>query len=185
MALSRETIDKLGFVNKDYFLFMDDVDYITRANTIGLKARIVHDCHYFHPYMKVSLFYNTSVYFTIRNHLLYILKNPNPVATRYKLFSSGYLLSYLAIKAVHFIQLRDPSIIKTAVAAVRDFISNNITLDIPENNFAFEEINPRDRLQTEPFPDLGLDRNRVFIRKGYRVRSSYNDEARYFKLTKL
>jgi len=169
LTLSRDTIERLGFINHEYFLNMEDRDYVTRANSMSLKSAMIHDCLYYHPTRKISLFYNPTVYFTIRNHLLFIFKNPNPVAMRYRLLSFRYLLLYLVVKAAHSVQLKDTSIIRTALMAFRDFANRNITLDFPENNFAFKLADTRDRRGRPRFYDLNKDRNRVFVMRGYRV----------------
>jgi|GEM_PF-7077477 GT2 family glycosyltransferase len=169
MTISRDTIDKVGFVNHEYFIAMEDLDYVTRAGSIGLKVAAIQDCLYYHPMRKISLFYNPTIYFTLRNHLMYVFRNPNHVAKRYRLLSLIQLLLYLLIKAAHSVQLRDTSIIKTALMAFRDFMSRSITLDFPENNFTFRAADPRERGDWPRLYDLNKGRNRVFVMRGYRV----------------
>jgi len=184
LTLSRETIEKLGFLNKEFFLLLDDLDYVARANSLKMKVYMIHKCQYFHPFRKISLFYNLTAYFTIRNHLLFIIKNPNRVALKYKLLSLRYLLLYLVIKTIHIIQLRDISIFKTMFIAFRDFLFENITLNFPENNFRFIRVEPGDWQEKRDFYDISLDKNRVFIKRGYYIKNSKNGEISYFRLQK-
>ncbi len=184
LTLSRNTIERLGFINKNYFIIMDDLDYIARANSLSLTAQISNNCQYVHPYRKISLFYNFTEYFTIRNHLLFIFKNPNYVANKYKLLSSRYLLMYLIMKIIHFLQLRDTSIMKTMFLAFRDFFLNNIELEIPNNRFEFINVEQPDVYEARQFRDINLDKNRLFMRNHYFIRSKYDGTVKYFMLRK-
>ena len=167
LTLSRQAIQKLGFINPDYFLNMEDLDYVARANTMKMRVGMVHDCLYFHPFRKISLFYNPNVYFTVRNHLLFIFRNPNRVALKYRMMSLKFLLTYLVMKCMHLFQTRDTSIARTIFLAFRDFLAGRITAEPPANGFRFVRVEPEKGSKDRRYSDLAADKNRVFIRKRY------------------
>lgn len=47
--VSRELIDKIGFVNKDFFIKGDEIDYCSRARAVGAYMATVCDSLYMHP----------------------------------------------------------------------------------------------------------------------------------------
>jgi len=52
MLVSRKTIEKIGFLDKDYFLYFEDLDYCRRARQAGLKVYYLPEAEIIHHHGK-------------------------------------------------------------------------------------------------------------------------------------
>ena len=87
MMIRKEVFDKIGFLDKKYFLYLEDVDFCLRARQTGFKIIYAPKAHLWHknaassekPGSKVHLYYQT------RNRLYFGLKYA-PISSKLALF---------------------------------------------------------------------------------------------------
>ncbi len=48
LFIKRNVINNIGFFDKDYFMFVEDLDFCWRANIAGYKLKLVKDAEFFH-----------------------------------------------------------------------------------------------------------------------------------------
>ena len=118
---SRKVIEKIGFPNKDFFIWFDDVEYSIRANKYG-KMYMVSDSVIVHKdgsedvevkYLPIQQYWKN--YYGIRNRI-YILKEHFSV-------SNSKIIIFVCLKAIIKILFYEPQKIKrikTTMQACRD-----------------------------------------------------------------
>lgn len=84
---SRTLIDKIGYMDEDYFMYNEDADWCYKIGTIGLKNYVVPKSIIYH---KVSVSSGAcspfQLYYLYKNRLLFIKKNKRGVARVYSYF---------------------------------------------------------------------------------------------------
>lgn len=99
MMLHKSTIEKVGLLDEDYFLYYEDVDYSIRLKQCGIKIKFDSDSIVLH---KISASTGgekspLTVYYTTRNRLLCINKHRN-------YFSRTALIKALLSRSIRMIQ---------------------------------------------------------------------------------
>ncbi len=132
---SKKVIEKIGFPNKDFFIWFDDVEYSIRANKYG-KMYMVNNSTIVHKdgsenveikYLPIEQYWKN--FYGIRNRI-YILK-------KYFFISNGRIVLFICFKAIIKILLFEPQKIKrikVALRACKDGIKMKLgkTLDLKE-----------------------------------------------------
>ena len=75
MFFSRQTLEKVGFFNEDYFMYYEDVEFCHRALLLGLKVGICTNIIYKH--FETSRKNTKKEYFLTRNRLLFVREYGN------------------------------------------------------------------------------------------------------------
>jgi len=71
----KDLFDKIGLFDKDYFAYMEDVDFNLRANLCGYKAVYVPQAVCYHKGNATFGYYSSKhVFYTNRNNVFFILK---------------------------------------------------------------------------------------------------------------
>jgi len=120
MLIRKKVIEKIGFLDSDYFNNYEDVDFCRRAQSAGFKIMVVPEAKIYHKFAasmggKFSPFYT---YFRTRNNLLFFKKTKQYLPL---------LLNFMVFPAYSFLQsIRryDLTGIKSTFYAVRDFVFN-------------------------------------------------------------
>jgi len=98
MLINRDVIDKIGFLDEKYFLYLEDTDYSYRVIKSGYKIYYVSNSIIYHKVssstQKDNLF--VPIYYSIRNRLYFSKKN---LGYYYYLFSV-YLYITLCLKII-------------------------------------------------------------------------------------
>tara|TARA_A100001011_G_C14321259_1_gene850780 strand:- start:4103 stop:5002 length:900 start_codon:yes stop_codon:yes gene_type:complete len=81
-------LKNIGNVNKEYFLYGDEVDYYYRLNKIGKLMTLVN-CHHFHPQRAKSFISTNWVFYSLKNGIINNFK--------YRLFPNFYNLTIIII----------------------------------------------------------------------------------------
>jgi GT2 family glycosyltransferase len=165
LTMRRKVVEKIGFVDPRYFLYMDDWAYLNHAHRQGCRIGVLAKCSYYHPSQKPRIFENRAMYLTLRN-MIFIMTRPSSQIFGFdRIVVLLYLLVYGVMKAVHFFQTRDVSFLSTFRTGVRDGLTNAWSVHLPVNNFKFElSEDERDGVNAV---DLGSVRQRFFMRKKY------------------
>ena len=67
--IKSETIKKIGNVNKDYFLYGDEVDYYYRLKKVGVLVTLINSLH-FHPPRSNTRVSSSWVFYTLKNTII-------------------------------------------------------------------------------------------------------------------
>jgi GT2 family glycosyltransferase len=104
LLIKREVLEKIGLLDKDYFLYNEDVDLCARAKAAGYKIVVVPDARIYHKFA-ASLggkFSPLALYFRTRNLLLFLKKRSWYLAlclnlVIYPLYSIGEALKHRSL----------------------------------------------------------------------------------------
>lgn len=76
MLIKREVVDKIGLLDRDYFLYIEDADYSVRARKAGYSVLFQPSAILYHRVSSsTGLDSPTYIYFNLRNKLLFLRKN--------------------------------------------------------------------------------------------------------------
>ena len=87
--ISSSAIKKVGNVNRDYFLFGDDVDYFFRLRQVGQVFSVLQ-AHHYHPDVSARPYTTSKIFYYLRNSII--------LNTRY--FNHPWLRSQLSLLVV-------------------------------------------------------------------------------------
>ncbi len=117
LLLKKELIEKIGFLEEDYFFYYDDNDIVIRAIKTGWEV-------WYNPYSKVYhkggetagrwLKTPFSIYYAVRNELLF----------NYKHFPQVFLASFERVKNTYFMINHKLSLVYAYLKGVEDFVYN-------------------------------------------------------------
>ena len=109
--IKKETIEKIGFLDKNYFCYWEDADYCIRAKKAGIKSKYSPNSYIWH---KVSASTNRisglDIYLLNRNRIIFMKKNSNKLQyisfllylIFYKFwFMNSYLIYKKETKLIH------------------------------------------------------------------------------------
>ncbi len=75
MFINKKTVDKIGFLDEQYFLYYEDVEYCYRATKAGLRVGINTAIEYEH--FEISKKFTEKEYYLTRNRLLFAREHGN------------------------------------------------------------------------------------------------------------
>jgi GT2 family glycosyltransferase len=72
MLISRENLDRVGYLSEEYFLYYEEIDWGQRVRNQGLKIGVFNKCHITHAESgSVNKVSQCKLYFTTRNRILF------------------------------------------------------------------------------------------------------------------
>ncbi len=163
LAVRGSTLCRIGNIEPFFFLSVDDVEFVMRALSLGLRVEEVAAVEVRHPLRKIALLSNRTAYFIVRNYCFLLAHSP--VSLRFRLRAGAFLTAYVAMKLAHAMQFRDASVIHVLLKAVRDFHRRRLDQRIPREKFSYE-LAPSPTPQARYFWPL---LNRIFLAKSYRL----------------
>jgi len=82
--ISTEAVRTIGNVNRDYFIFGDEVDYFFRLRTAGRVISLLRSVHY-HPDVSKRPYSASKIYYYVKNSMILNVKYLNAVWLRHVL----------------------------------------------------------------------------------------------------
>lgn len=123
MLIKREVFEKVGLLDENYFLYLEDTDFCARTVKAGYKIKFVGSSKIFHKVFSTTGKVNSlmPLYYSVRNRLFFVRKN----------FRNLYYISFIYITFVFFVKtiinrklgLRGLHLI---ISAYKDFFQNNM-----------------------------------------------------------
>lgn len=163
LAFRATTVRRMGNIEPFFFLSLDDVEFVMRALSLGLRVREMPEVKVSHPLRKIGLVSNRTAYFIVRNYCFLIARSP--VAVSYKMRALAFLTAYLFTKLIHALQFRDLTVLLTLRKALRDFRARRLDPIVPQEQFRyFLSKEPR-----KPAKSFAKTANRILLAKTYRV----------------
>lgn len=101
LLIKREVIEKVGLLDENYFLYLEDTDYCQRANNSGFKILFVGASKIYHKVQSTTAKSNEllPLYYSVRNRLYFAKKNFNQfiygVSFLYLIFVFGFKLIFI------------------------------------------------------------------------------------------
>lgn len=126
MMIRREVIEKVGFLDPDFFAYFEDADYCLRANKVGFdliyapQARIWHKADL--SGMDAQTYSPLALYLGVRNRLLFMKKHGNRIG--WCIFLPIFLASLLRTWAILAMK-RKPDVSRTILHGIFDFLQGN------------------------------------------------------------
>ncbi len=120
LCFRRAVPEKIGLVDPEFFLGMDDYDFVLRARCSGFRAAAVPDVSYHHPSFRPSLFSPAAVYRTLVNSRRILARRSITLVDRFKIMI--HAMAYTAVKLLHSAALQDTSLATAVVAGWWDEI---------------------------------------------------------------
>jgi GT2 family glycosyltransferase len=175
-TLGRAAVERVGLVDPALFWGIDDYDYAMRLVSAGVPIVRTPDCRCYHPLSKPSALYNWSTYSLLRGYLLVVFsRRPSPLAFRLRLETLAAMCAFVGARLLS--SLRDPSIARTLAIAARDAARGRLTLELPANNFRYEQV----ACAEGRWIDLEGRLARLFPRRRYRVGDPRGGESHCFE----
>jgi len=167
VTFNARLIDKIGLPDPFLFLYGDDMNFAARVLAQGLKIVEVHEVLIEHLLFKPGIMLNDTAYFTVRNHLHTLLRHS--MRWRDRMQSLAYVLLFSAVKMLHAAQLRDSTIVRTILRAVRDALFKRLSLPVSRNSFRYEWMRSPGNDQKALARWWAPLKNRVLLREFYSV----------------
>lgn len=122
MLLTKEIVEKVGFLEEKFFLYYEDMEYSLRAKERGVSIRYCADAVVYHK-VNGSTKGNErpeNVYYITRN---WLLCNRLHMKGRFPLFLIYFLMNRLAWAAIWTVQGK-PKMVKALLAGIKDFVNH-------------------------------------------------------------
>lgn len=115
MLIPAEVVQKIGYLNEEYFLYAEDTDYCCRILQAGLKIQYCRDSVIYHKISRSTgeMSSNTQ-YYMMRNNLMIIRKYGIHKAYAY------YKMLYMSIRDV----IKHRKLFRPTAEAAYDFLKN-------------------------------------------------------------
>lgn len=95
LCLRTSDIGRLGKLNEQYFIYLEDIEYSAKAHKKGLKFLYIPQSVIYHKWRgETTLKYNT-LYYAVRNRLL-LIDNVFPVYAKY------YFMAVMGLKSIYW-----------------------------------------------------------------------------------
>lgn len=123
MLIRREVFEKIGLLDENYFLYLEDTDFCYRIKEAGYKIFMTPKSKIFHKVNSSTK--NNSLlplYYTTRNRLYFAKKNFK-VAFYLTLV---YMLIVMTIKSIYWIIVGRGKYVKAVTQAFKDFFDNKM-----------------------------------------------------------
>jgi GT2 family glycosyltransferase len=116
--MPKTTLEKCGYINEEYFMYIEDLEYTFRVQKLGLKLRVSNKSKIYHKVGSSSggELTNFSVYWRTKNYLKFMKKNINFIYWPIHLFSN------ILIFSVNIIRNKKIKLLLTQSKAIKDFI---------------------------------------------------------------
>lgn len=173
LAFRAATVRRMGNIEPFFFLSLDDVEFVMRALSLGLRVSEMAEVKVSHPLRKIGLLTNRTAYFIVRNYCF--LLTQSPVAWRYRARAAGFLGAYLLTKLIHALQFRDLSVIMTLRKAVRDFHARRLDPIVPQERFRYVPA----KTLTGSAKAFSRTANRILLAKSYKVTGAEGESLTY------
>ncbi len=123
MLIKKEVIEKVGMLDKDYFLYLEDTDYCQRVISAGYKILYVGSSKIYHKVFSTTTKENKllPLYYSIRNRLYFAKKNLG----LYFYVALVYLIFVFSIKFI-FVFRFNKKVFEFLVLSFSDFFSKKM-----------------------------------------------------------
>lgn len=131
-------VDKVGLMDDDYFMYFDDVDFVTRAVQCGFSVKYVPESKIYHLESGSSggeTLGPLPLYYQTRNRLHFMVKH-QPSRVRRSMFYLYFLLTRLVYVA-RWLAKRDRRSLYAFRAAIQDYRSGRLGY-VPPSRFVLE-----------------------------------------------
>ncbi len=123
MMVKREVFKKIGYFNKDYFLYWEDVDFCIRAQNNGYKSYVVNRLIAKHKVSATSGIKGTNKLSATRAY--YYARNPFIFMKRNNFNMLGGIFGQIFIRLPYY-SIKDISVLKNYLNGLRDGLSKII-----------------------------------------------------------
>jgi len=121
MLIRREVFEKVGLLDDDFFLYLEDTDFCKRVIDAGYKIFVINKSVIYHKVSKstINLHKPISLYYTTRNRLLFTKKH----FPSYLPFTIFYIIWTMIFKSIFWIISGKISNAKAVLFAFKDFLA--------------------------------------------------------------
>lgn len=122
MLIKKEVFDKVGFLDDDFFLYLEDTDFCIRVRDAGFKIFVANKSVIYHKVSKstIKLEKPVSLYYTTRNRLLLVRKH----FKAYLPVTFIYIALTMSLKSLYWIFVGKRNNGKAVFHAIKDFLRN-------------------------------------------------------------
>lgn len=123
MLISKEAIEKVGLLDENYFLYLEDTDYCQRVVDAGYKILYVGSSRIYHKVFSTTAREHNllPLYYSIRNRLYFAKKNFG----LYSYLSMSYLAAVFITKLIFVFKSRK-EVWKIIKQSFKDYFNNNM-----------------------------------------------------------
>jgi len=123
MLVKREVIEKVGLLDEDYFLYLEDTDYCQRVVDAGYKLLYVGSSRIYHKVFSTTARESNllPLYYSIRNRLYFAKKNFG----LYSYLSMAYLATVFITKLIFVLESKK-EVWKIIKQSFKDYFNNNM-----------------------------------------------------------
>ena len=123
MLIRREVFEKIGLLNENYFLYLEDTDFCYRITNAGYKILYVGSSKIYHKVSSTTSKSNSllPLYFSLRNRL-YFAKNNLGI---YYYLTVIYLVAVFIFKLIFVFKFSKKSVL-VIFNSIKDFVSGNM-----------------------------------------------------------
>jgi GT2 family glycosyltransferase len=124
LLIKSDLFKKIGFLDENYFLYLEDADFCIRTISAGYKILYVADSQIYHKVNQSSKKGNGTIplYYNTRNRLFLMKKYYNHIF----LIPFLYVTSSFIIKSFIWILKKDLNKAKAVTRGIRDFLKNKM-----------------------------------------------------------
>lgn len=120
MLIKKEVFDKVGLLDDDFFLYLEDTDFCIRVEEAGYKIYVANNSVIYHKVSRstIKLEKPLSLYYTTRNRLFLVKK----YFRQYLPITFVYIIVTMFIKSLYWIIIGKRKNVKAVVYAIIDFL---------------------------------------------------------------
>lgn len=120
MLIKTEVFDKVGLLDDDFFLYLEDTDFCIRVKEAGYKIYVANNSVIYHKVSRstIKLEKPLSLYYTTRNRLFLVKKH----FRQYLPITFVYIIVTMFIKSFYWIIIGKRKNVKAVVYAIIDFL---------------------------------------------------------------
>ncbi|BDQ04195.1 glycosyltransferase family 2 protein [Ignavibacterium sp.] len=122
MLIKKDLFNKVGLLDEDFFLYLEDTDFCVRVKEAGFKIYVANNSVIYHKVSKSTfkLEKPISLYYTTRNRLLLVNKH----FKHYLPLTFTYIIVTMLIKSLYWIFIGKSNNVKAVFYAIIDFLQD-------------------------------------------------------------
>lgn len=124
MLIKKDVFDRVGLLDENYFLYLEDTDFCFRTIKAGYKIFVSYKSKIYHKVSRSTHNYlkPLPLYYVTRNRMYFVKKN----FKKYVLVTFLYIILTMAIKSIFWIISGKTENLQSIIFAFRDFLKNKM-----------------------------------------------------------